>query len=246
MKKRVATYKGETLSTAQWAERAGIPRNTMEQRLKRVELGLMTMETALSSHQLERGGDKRGTVGHVNEYMVTHDGRTQSIKAWAIEVGRSPQVMAVRVRRWEEGAYTEAQAFGSDPLPRGFCQSADGKRLRPPLSALMAAMADVPYAEDEFAQCVVNSHRGEGIELDKVGELYGLSRERVRQIEHSALRKLRMAFAGKKFEIIDALRTLDGMRKANPNTFELEEQLEHGDNRRRNKPRRPMAQGSAT
>jgi hypothetical protein len=239
MKKRFATFRGETLSTTRWAERVGIPRATMENRLKRVELGLMTMDSALSPDALPRGGDKRTSKGYVNERMVTHDGRTQSVKAWAIEVGRSPQVMATRIKRWEAGAYTEAQAFGRDPLPRGFCQHAKGKRIRPALSAMMVAMADTPYAEDPFAQCVVNRHRGEGIELDKIGELYGLSRERVRQIETSALRKLRMAFAGKKFEIIDALRTLDSMRKANPNTFELEEQIEYGDNRKRKTPRRP-------
>ena len=49
--------------------------------------------------------------------------------------------------------------------------------------------------------------RAEGMTLDEIGQAFGLTRERVRQIEQKALRKLRHAFRRElgEEEIVDLL-----------------------------------------
>jgi len=50
------------------------------------------------------------------------------------------------------------------------------------------------WADDALAQAVVAEHP-DGMTLEEVGDLMGLTRERIRQIELTALRKLRKAEA---------------------------------------------------
>lgn len=53
---------------------------------------------------------------------------------------------------------------------------------------------DEPFALDPVAQAFVRKHP-DGATLEEVGEAFGVSRERIRQIEEQALRHLRMRIA---------------------------------------------------
>jgi hypothetical protein len=226
---RLTTFKGETRTTAQWAARIGITPESMHLRLNRVDAGTLDLERALTRSHLATGGDRKSaSKGYINEHMVTHDGRTQSVKAWAAEVGRSPQVMATRIKRWEDGVYTEDQTFGKAALPCGGDYRKRAER-RKPVNAEMAAMIDVPYADDPYAQKVVNANLGEGLSLDEIGQLYGMSRERVRQIENGAMRKIARRMRGDEAaKIVSMLRAIEADRPVNTNSFELVETLEYG------------------
>lgn len=50
---------------------------------------------------------------------------------------------------------------------------------------------ELPYEEDDRAWYVCQVHKGSGLNLEQVGELVGLTRERVRQVQLQAMRKLR-------------------------------------------------------
>jgi hypothetical protein len=84
--------------------------------------------------------------------------------------------------------------------------------------------------QTDWAWYVVQCHP-DGITLDEIGQFYGVTRERIRQYEVSAMRKIEKT-AANGADIIAMLRELDAERKVDTNRFEECEILDMGDYRR--------------
>jgi len=149
--------------------------------------------------------------GALSNHMISWNGKTQSARAWSAEFGYrvSAQAILDRVGRVERGeaGYDLDRAMNPARLPRGW----NGPRIRAePVREEMRDAQHTPYAEDDWAWYVVQAHP-DGLTLDQIGELYGLSRERVRQIEEDAVRKINRQ-PKRKVEILEMLREIESLR----------------------------------
>ena len=150
--------------------------------------------------------------GALSNHMISWNGKTQSAREWSAEIGHglSPQAIINRVRRVERGqaGYDIDRAMNPKPLPRGL--NGPPMTKAEPVRAEMRDAQHTPYCDDDWAWYVVHSHP-EGLTLEQIGDLYGLSRERVRQIEEDAVRKINRQ-PKRKAEILDMLREVDSLR----------------------------------
>jgi hypothetical protein len=158
--------------------------------------------------------------GALNEHMITWNGKTQNAKAWAAEIGGiRPQKLLNRVLRVESGEvdYDLDRAMNPKPLQRGWTPIT---RKRHPIRVEMAAAINVPYWADDWVWYVTHVHP-DGLTLDQVGEFYGLTRERIRQIENGAMRKVRKAaeLKGKSVDLRELLSEMDHVRSSNQNAL---------------------------
>lgn len=115
---------------------------------------------------------------------LTFNGETLTLREWAERTGIRAALLRKRIvtDRWDvERALTAPR--------RNYPMSC--KRIRDAVVDL-----DTPYEQDPIAQAIVRRWP-DGLPLEAVGALVGWSRERVRQIEESALRKLREARYGR-------------------------------------------------
>ena len=109
-------------------------------------------------------------------------GRCLSLKEWRDEIGTSYDTMHSYLIRYGDDfgitrlmEHREAQRATRDAVPDGHPNS--------------KSWEDLKWEDDAVAQYVVEMHP-DGLTLEEIGELMGLTSERVRQIEESALRKL--------------------------------------------------------
>ncbi len=84
---RLLSLHGRTQPLAAWAEETGLKRSTIVMRLDRYG---WTVERALLTPPFGSPLPKR---------LLTHDGRTLSLRDWAREVGASPSAFAARLKR---------------------------------------------------------------------------------------------------------------------------------------------------
>lgn len=161
-------------------------------------------------------------MGALNQHMITWRGQTKNAKEWGAELGIAPQVLLTRVMRIESGdaAYSLDRAMNPAPMQRGWDKET-GYRKRKPIREEMLQAFDVPYWADDWAWFVVESHIGEGITLDEIGQLYGVTRERIRQYEVSAMRKIRryLALTGRAMGVRELLAEMDHVRASNQNAL---------------------------
>jgi len=153
----------ETRCLAEWARMLGIPKSTLAFRIRRGVRG----ERLLA----------RGKIGR--NVAITSHGKTQNMSAWARELGISLSVFSRRVSAM--GADAAISSGGRSLFPGDLARSKD-LSWWPEL--------DHPWEDDPRAKYVV-AHHPDGITLDEIGLLLGVTRERVRQIVESALRKLK-------------------------------------------------------
>ncbi len=73
----------------------------------------------------------------------------------------------------------------SFPKTRGECLEGGSNEARP------CPWVRCRYQLDNQGKCTLDEADTGGLTLEEVGELIGVTRERIRQIEHMALRKLR-------------------------------------------------------
>lgn len=106
---------------------------------------------------------------------ITYDGLTLTYGAWAQRTGISRHTIETRI----EDGWTAEEALTTQVRDWG------------------AHAREPRYADDPEAQRIV-AERGGEVSLDEVGAFFGVSRERARQIENSALRSIgqRLRLAG--------------------------------------------------
>lgn len=110
---------------------------------------------------------------------VTAFGETRTLRAWANEANISPSVLRRRLEH--------LPAEVAIQLPAWARVNFDAKPGAP--SSWTWEILD--YAQDPWAQSFVRRHPG-GASLEEVGDALGLVRERVRQVEEIAMRKVRL------------------------------------------------------
>jgi hypothetical protein len=114
-------------------------------------------------------------------------GEVLSIAAWAEQVDISPRALRDRLKRLPaEVALSLSPKAKYGELPE----------LGEPRSWSWSVLQ---WEDDPWAQTFVEEHPG-GATLEEVAEVLGVTRERVRQIESKALRKLRRMGAFRKYQ----------------------------------------------
>lgn len=163
--------------------------------------------------------------------IITHDGKTLTIAQWSAVTGLCQQTIRTRLagglppaecldthrktwgnavvsRRRRRAAYRwRTQAIRDAALGEERRIAAYGNQQQP------REMWDVPLRFDAWGLAALDIAIEEGgLTLDDIGKLMGVSRERVRQIEEVAARKIRRASRGR--GVLDMLRDLDALRSA--------------------------------
>lgn len=72
---KLVTFNGETHTVSEWADKLGMKRKILEQRIRNSEAGKYSLEEAFSKKVRE------------HDIMLTFKGKTQNIKSWAEEIG---------------------------------------------------------------------------------------------------------------------------------------------------------------
>lgn len=79
-----------------------------------IKPAVSSVKAALSEYQAHRVAHRRG-AGMPQAMTITHDGRTQTLREWAAEVGVAPKTIGWRVTH----GWTPAQALGYELPPEG-------------------------------------------------------------------------------------------------------------------------------
>ena len=117
-------------------------------------------------------------------------GECRSVGDWAAAIGVDPRVLKKRLR------FVPAETALSMPLMTRI------KRLHIPGGAPKSWTWEMlAYEDDPWARQFVEAHP-DGATLELVGEVLGITRERVRQIEEVALRKLRRGSEGRRLRSV--------------------------------------------
>lgn len=114
--------------------------------------------------------------------LVTHDlvieanGESRTHKAWAAHIGLTPNGLRARIcaGMTPEEAVTRPRRRRAKNRPSG---------------ASLVEDLDLPWEVSDQSWYIVARHPA-GLTLEQVGEVFGLTRERIRQIEEKALKKL--------------------------------------------------------
>lgn len=177
-------YKGQTLSAEELAPILGVTAETVRVRIR-------------------EGRPLETQVRRAHQRLIEHDGRKQTVRQWAKELGVSRKYIYVRVQR---GLPLTA------PMRRGKSFSKKAPRLTESgvhritrgegenglywSDDLEARVWHLYCGGDNFGECSLN----------EIGALWGLSRERVRQVELKAINKIRRAAKLGKPDAVNALK----------------------------------------
>ena len=152
---------------------------------------------------------------------VEYQGQTMTLIELSDRLGVCPETLWYRVTH---GKVVDAKAHGAAVKTK----RTGARRIHGPRPKRISLFDNaLRYTEDLRAQIAVGlaEARGSGLTLDEISECMGLSRERVRQIEKHAMRKIKIRAMrdGADAEVRDALRYLDSIRgESNADRFELE------------------------
>lgn len=156
---------------------------------------------------------------------LTHDGKTQCIRQWALETGFNQQTLRTRHK-----AGLSDEKILTMPIRHGVRVAEKRERRKPyqwrthKTRARELAFArtlatyndepkprdvwDLPMEHDPWGQAACDvAIEGNLFTLNEAGHLMGVSRERIRQIEEGALRKLKRALnlSGDSRDVIELL-----------------------------------------
>jgi hypothetical protein len=113
----------------------------------------------------------------IGPHLVTYNGVTRPVSDWARYLGIGRTTMWKRLHRFPlDVAMTMPRRSSSKPVVEHEGSLVDGRRR---------------FADDQHAVSAVLC-KPDGMEHHEIGDLVGVGRERIRQIEEAALRKLRV------------------------------------------------------
>ena len=135
---------------------------------------------------LARIDDSKRAPRYLRPHTITARGKTATYAAWARELGIDENVLRMRkLCGWSDEEAVARKTRTYQPRVR-----ADAFSGQPEA----ASWSELPWEEDDWAWYATACHP-EGLGLSEVGALVGLCKERVRQIQVSALNKLRRGLA---------------------------------------------------
>jgi len=136
-----------------------------------------------AAERLTHTGDHRPTV----EDTAEATGLTTDDADLAMRMHRQPLSLDQPVRQKDETTYGE---WVEDHREADPCGEIDQGLLR---SRVDEALQDLSWREREILKLRYGLGDGHSYSLDEVGKIFSVSRERVRQIEHRAVRKLQQS-----------------------------------------------------
>ncbi len=184
--------KGHKFSTyATWWIRQAITRSIADQsrtiRLP-VHMGEAISQVKRAAHKLQQTMQREPTPEEIAEVM----GMTPTKIRRTLEASMQPLSLEMPVGQEGEGRMGD---FIEDERIAGPVEAAKLLMLRRELEEVLASL---PERERKILELRYGLSDGQSRTLEEVGENFGITRERIRQIESVALRKLRHPFRGKK------------------------------------------------
>jgi len=177
--------RGYRLSTyATWWIRQSISRAVADQgRTIRIPVHMSAKISRVyqTSRRLEQEYDRRPTPEEIAQEMGLKPRRVR----WMLKISRYPLSLERPVgeeRHEELGAYIEDESTPEPP------ELANQRLLRQQLGKVLDTLT---AREARILRLRFGLHDGRNYTLEEVGRKFGLTRERIRQIEHKALRRLR-------------------------------------------------------
>jgi RNA polymerase primary sigma factor len=177
--------RGYRLSTyATWWIRQSITRAVADQgRTIRIPVHMSGKISRVykTSRRLEQKYDRRPTSEEIAQEMGLKPQRVR----WMLKISRYPLSLERPVgqeRNEELGAFIEDESTPEPP------EIAHLRMLRDKLEEVLATLT---AREARILRLRFGLHDGRSYTLEEVGQKFGLTRERIRQIEHKALRRLR-------------------------------------------------------
>jgi RNA polymerase sigma factor RpoD-like protein len=184
--------KGHKFSTyATWWIRQAITRSIADQsrtiRLP-VHMGEAISQVKRAAHKLQQTMQREPTPEEIAEVM----GMTPTKVRRTLEASMQPLSLEMPVGQEGEGRMGD---FIEDERIAGPVEAAKQLMLRRELEEVLASL---PERERKILELRYGFSDGQARTLEEVGENFGITRERIRQIEAVALRKLRHPYRGKK------------------------------------------------
>ena len=184
-------YKFSTYAT--WWIRQAITRAIADQaRTIRVPVHMVETINKLIrvKNKLVQDLGREPTVSELSEKMELDEEKVRQIMVYSVE----PVSLEVPIGEDEDSTLGEFVADAEELLPEDFAMNND---LR---DTLLEMLSKLPDRERDIIMLRFGFYDGKPRTLEEVGKKYGVTRERIRQIEGKALRKLRHPARTKKLE----------------------------------------------
>ena len=175
----------------------------------------------LTAKLWEHNGERRTLTGWANKLMLSQRTLRGRIKRGLVP----PELFAPAKKIEERGVHHKginiAAITRATGLPYRLIKHriAKGEDLFAPKAGMPTthrdrSLSDVPFEHDKAAQEFVAAHPN-GAGYEDIGRVFGLSRQRIMQIEENALRKLSRLTRSDADRVRDTLRFLEVLRDAN-------------------------------
>lgn len=148
---------------------------------------------------------------------LAHEGREQTVAQRAGEIGIKPSTLMKRLEQVRRGLLTIERAMNPERV-RITRTTIRARKL--PIRQEMVDAIPLPFWADDWTWYITKVHP-DGLTLEQISELHGLTRERVRQVEEAAMRKVKKLerLRGTAVDIVGLLREMDALRAGGINSL---------------------------